>query len=302
MPAATLPLPCAPSSTRGTWFRWRAPATGTLKASTCRGSADFPNVVSIHRSSGDLAVAACGASGAQQGCSNPFGAVATANVQAGELVYVRVAQVGQQGGAFELDLSLDALGAPNGSCAGAAPVAVGVHPFATEAGGFGGAPGCAGFADARAMWFRFDPPAIGRVLASTCADIGANVGQEVAVSIHRGSCDAPAEGCGTDPCGGAGGARVVGRPGEPLFVRVAARALGFGPRTANGTIGIDFQQACPGDLDADGAVNGADLGVLLSRWGAVVQPGSPDAGLDLNADGIVNGADLGVMLSRWGGC
>ena len=55
---------------------------------------------------------------------------------------------------------------------------------------------------------------------------------------------------------------------------------------------------CVGDLTADGQVNGADLGSLLSAWGAcgVTCPG------DLNHDGFVNGADLGLLLSNWGTC
>ena len=47
-----------------------------------------------------------------------------------------------------------------------------------------------------------------------------------------------------------------------------------------------------GDLDGNGFVNGADLGVLLGAWGTA-GPG------DLNADGIVNGADLGILLGAW---
>lgn len=53
---------------------------------------------------------------------------------------------------------------------------------------------------------------------------------------------------------------------------------------------------CPADLDGDGAVNGADLGELLSLWGTA----DPDADLDDN--GFVNGADLGILLSEWGAC
>ena len=47
-----------------------------------------------------------------------------------------------------------------------------------------------------------------------------------------------------------------------------------------------------GDLDGNGFVNGADLGVLLGAWGTS-GPG------DLNGDGIVNGADLGILLGAW---
>ena len=53
---------------------------------------------------------------------------------------------------------------------------------------------------------------------------------------------------------------------------------------------------CVADLDGDGQVGGADLGVLLGGWGG--KGGSAD----LNGDGIVNGADLGILLSSWGAC
>jgi hypothetical protein len=55
---------------------------------------------------------------------------------------------------------------------------------------------------------------------------------------------------------------------------------------------------CICDLFIDGAVNGADLGALLSQWG----PASAATASDLNRDGTVNGADLGYLLSQWGTC
>lgn len=48
-----------------------------------------------------------------------------------------------------------------------------------------------------------------------------------------------------------------------------------------------------GDIDCDGSVDGADLGVLLGAWGSQ----SPKA--DLNCDSVVDGADLGILLSAW---
>lgn len=49
-----------------------------------------------------------------------------------------------------------------------------------------------------------------------------------------------------------------------------------------------------GDLNGDGKVDGADLGVLLSQWGS-------GGSADLNGDGVVNGADLGILLAAWTG-
>ena len=55
---------------------------------------------------------------------------------------------------------------------------------------------------------------------------------------------------------------------------------------------------CLGDLDADGAITGADLGQLLAAWGAA----SPGATADLNADGSIDGFDLAYLLAGWGPC
>jgi hypothetical protein len=45
------------------------------------------------------------------------------------------------------------------------------------------------------------------------------------------------------------------------------------------------------DLNGDGAVNAADLAVLLGAWGT--------ASADLTGDGVVDAADLGVLLGSW---
>lgn len=55
---------------------------------------------------------------------------------------------------------------------------------------------------------------------------------------------------------------------------------------------------CKPDLNLDGIVNGADLGLMLSNWG----PCTGSCSYDQNADGIVNGADLGLLLASWGTC
>ena len=48
------------------------------------------------------------------------------------------------------------------------------------------------------------------------------------------------------------------------------------------------------DIDGNGVVDGADLGLLLGAWG------STECTADLNQDGIVDGADLGLLLGDWG--
>lgn len=49
----------------------------------------------------------------------------------------------------------------------------------------------------------------------------------------------------------------------------------------------------PGDLNNDGVVDGADLGLLLGAWDTA------DAAADFNEGGMVDGADLGLLLGFW---
>jgi hypothetical protein len=57
---------------------------------------------------------------------------------------------------------------------------------------------------------------------------------------------------------------------------------------------LDSCQAGLGDLNADGSVNGVDLGIMLGAWGV-----DPDGGADINGDGVVDGIDLGLLLGNW---
>lgn len=71
----------------------------------------------------------------------------------------------------------------------------------------------------------------------------------------------------------------LGHPNRHWFVRLA------------GTRGCG--EPIEGDLNFDGTVDGADLGILLLAWGTA------DPAADLDRDGIVSGADLGLLLLQW---
>ena len=62
---------------------------------------------------------------------------------------------------------------------------------------------------------------------------------------------------------------------------------------------VAWQVASPegpaADMNGDGLVNGADMGILLLYWG------NPGTDGDLNDDGTVSGPDLGIMLTQWTG-
>jgi hypothetical protein len=64
--------------------------------------------------------------------------------------------------------------------------------------------------------------------------------------------------------------------------------------------GNTFCNACIADLNGDETVDGQDLSVLLSGWGAC--PGTGRCIQDLNGDDVVDGRDLSVLLNDWGAC
>ena len=70
------------------------------------------------------------------------------------------------------------------------------------------------------------------------------------------------------------------RPGTPDFVTVDLKA----PSAPEGPAE---------DLNGDGVVDGADLGILLNNWGG------SGAG-DVDGSGTVDGADLALILGAWG--
>ncbi|MCH2160329.1 MAG: hypothetical protein MK085_00500 [Phycisphaerales bacterium] len=57
--------------------------------------------------------------------------------------------------------------------------------------------------------------------------------------------------------------------------------------------------ACPADLDLNGQVDGADLGILFSNWGPCAVGNCCG---DFDGNQQIDGADLGILFSTWGEC
>lgn len=53
---------------------------------------------------------------------------------------------------------------------------------------------------------------------------------------------------------------------------------------------------CLGDVDGNGIVDAADLGLMLAAWDTTRQA------TDLDGNGVTNGGDLGLLLLSWGAC
>ena len=67
----------------------------------------------------------------------------------------------------------------------------------------------------------------------------------------------------------------------------------------SGYLAPDGPMCVRSDLNCDGTVDGADLGLLLLNWGDCGTSLARCTG-DINADATVDGADLGLLLLNWG--
>jgi hypothetical protein len=79
--------------------------------------------------------------------------------------------------------------------------------------------------------------------------------------------------------------------GDTTFVPVGANTYQW-VVNINGAAAACSGSNCPGDFNADGVRDGADLGALLAGWGT--------GGGDVNGDGNTDGADLGALLAVFG--
>lgn len=87
-----------------------------------------------------------------------------------------------------------------------------------------------------------------------------------------------------------------------VHTEVGASALAVDPNgpllavaspSGDGVVILQESTSLPGDLNADGVVDGADLGLLLAAFW------TEDPLADINGDSIVDGADLGLLLANW---
>ncbi len=82
-------------------------------------------------------------------------------------------------------------------------------------------------------------------------------------------------------------------PTASLPPSVSAIGLNVSPSFTGVVFSGPWAAIIPGDFNSDGHVDGGDLSVLLSGWGAT-------GVTDLDSSGATDGGDLAVMLSHWG--
>lgn len=95
---------------------------------------------------------------------------------------------------------------------------------------------------------------------------------------------------------------LAGGPSEGVWSLQLCDADAFGQSTIESwqlilTPGSSGCPRCHADANADSAVTGADLSLLLDSFGGPPRPG---ATTDFNTDGVVNTADLSILLANFG--
>jgi len=148
------------------------------------------------------------------------------------------------------------------------------------------------------LWFTYVVTCEGEVTIDTCNSADFNTVLAVYDGCSYGgagfTCSLGAlVACSNNAAGCGDGSSVTfsAVPGQCFTVRVGGH---FGEQ-GTGTINVSCTQACAGDLDSNGIVDGADLGLLLGEWGF-------NGAGDLDGNGTIDGADLGILLAAWGPC
>jgi hypothetical protein len=88
--------------------------------------------------------------------------------------------------------------------------------------------------------------------------------------------------------------------GQPLEIRLVKVAGVQGNFDYVRLDTVATTEPAPGDLDADGDVDGIDLATLLGSWGACPPKATCPCDADLNGSGAVTGIDLAILLGSWG--
>lgn len=146
------------------------------------------------------------------------------------------------------------------------------------------------------IWFRHEAQCNGTLIIETC---GTNTFDSM-IAVYEGctanpeSCSLGAElACNDDACDTGSRVELPVTVGACYVIRVATYQ-----NTPPGTalLSITCASNCPFDLNADGAVDAADLAILLGVWGE----DKPE--VDFDQSGLVDAADLAQLLGAWSSC
>ena len=297
---------------KANYYKFTPTADGTWSFSTCNSGAATRMAIL-----GDCVPGATVIASDDNSCSNGSSAVVSASLTSGVPVYV---VVGGEGSDIPSPIEIVVGGPPVPACVNAVAAAYGPNAFDVSVGNNGAqavqsnATNTATATINQSLWFTFTPSATGAFSFQTCGATG-----DTMLAIGTGcptvgarfntlafNDDAPCAGVSTsrsfiDATNNGATGTFAGFPLTQDLVAGTTYYICLGSYLATGGITGSLEisgpqgNPCPADLDNDGAVTGADLGLLLGAWGTS-GPG------DLDGDGVVTGADLGQLLGAWGPC
>lgn len=305
---------CGFTAYSANYFKFTAGDAGSYTINSCSSGADTRMAVLDGCAAGAAVLAcddnACGTSSSM-----------TLNLTTGQVCYIVVGG-SAAGAALPSPIAVTVIAPAIAACVNAGVLSFGANPFDNAAGGGDQTVTTSATGGTtiiyKTVWGKFTPAVTGAYTLSLCGSVNdtkislgsvcPTTGQTFTSIAYNDDNCACSSGCGTSLWSSALNLTNTGLPltqelvaGQTYLVVLG----GYGATTAavSGSLVIDGPAqppACPADLNQDGVVNGADLGIMLGQWGPC-QSGVPCTA-DLNSDGLVNGADLGILLGDWGPC
>ena len=297
------------------YFKFVAPFSGAFTIDTCASGADTRMAILDGCAAGSTVVTcndnSCGTSSS-----------VVLNATAAQTYYIVIGG-SSSGAVLPSPLTVAVTPPPTPDCNAAPAVAFGSSPFTNIA--FTGnqtvgtnATGTTTSIIYNTAWSKFTPAVTGAYTFSVCGSVNdtkmalsavcPGAGTMASIAYNDDNCA-----CSTGCTGAYSSGLNPTNTGLPLTQELVAGqtyhlVIGSFSSTSgavSGSLVIDGPAqppaSCLGDLNLDGVVTGADLGLLLGAWGAC-PGGTPGCLGDLNLDGVVTGADLGLLLGAWGPC
>ena len=304
------------------YFKFVAPGSGVYTIDTCASGADTRMAV----------LDGCAAGSAVIACNDNSCGVSSSLVlnATGAQTYYIVIGASSASAVLPSPITVAVTPPPNPACSDAPALAFGTNSFSNASSTVGNqtvttnATATTTSILYNVEWYTFTPAVTGVYSFSTCGSVNdtkmalsaspcpATGATLTSIAYNDDNC-ACSSGCGTTGISTYSSALNLTNTGLPLtqeLIAGQAYKLVIGSYSAtsgsiSGSLVIDGPAqppaSCLGDLNLDGAVTGADLGLLLGAWGAC-PGGTPGCLGDLNLDGVVTGADLGLLLGAWGPC
>ena len=304
------------------YFKFVAPGSGVYTIDTCASGADTRMAV----------LDGCAAGSALIACNDNSCGVSSSLVlnATGAQTYYIVIGASSASAVLPSPITVAVTPPPSPACSDAPALAFGTNSFSNASSTIGNqtvttnATATTTTILYNAEWYTFTPAVTGVYSFSTCGSANdtkmalsaspcpATGATMTSIAYNDDNC-ACSSGCGTTGISAYSSALNLTNTGLPLtqeLIAGQAYKLVMGSYSAtsgsiSGSLVIDGPAqppaSCLGDLNLDGVVTGADLGLMLGAWGAC-PGGTPGCLGDLNLDGVVNGADLGLLLGAWGPC